>query len=73
MVCERRVYPFPNQLLYVNMLKLAEGAIALREHFINAYLNTCKITLETLVLNKMLSRKFLDSSRKYIVDVCLRI
>ncbi len=28
MVCERRVYPFPNQVLYVNMSKLAKCAIA---------------------------------------------
>jgi hypothetical protein len=41
MVCERRVYPFPNQLLYVNMLKLAKGAIALGAHIVIAFINAC--------------------------------
>ena len=36
MVCERRVYPFPDQLLYVNMLKLVERAIALGAYFVIA-------------------------------------
>jgi len=37
MVGEKRVYPFPNQLLYVNMSKLAENAIALRAHLAIAF------------------------------------